>query len=76
MAFVFFVLIFFIVASVVLQSPRLIGFCIKGFLIGISFLTPFWPIVLILYYLKFKTTNSQAATRQSQLDQLNRTNKY
>lgn len=75
MLYFFLFVVVIIVFFNVIQSAEAIGFLLKVFLIALSFLTPFWPMVLIGYYLKFRLQNNQASARQHELNQLNRTKK-
>lgn len=70
--------ILFVILTVVLinlfQSPAFLNFLLIFFLVSISFLTPFWPIVLIGFYLKHqfsKDTHTEAYKRKKEMDEWN-----
>lgn len=43
-----------IILAYIMRNPGFLGFVLKSFLFIISFLTPFWPIVLVAFYLQLR----------------------
>lgn len=54
MSFIFLAIIVLSAFAWVAKNSRLMDVLITGLLLGLSFLTPFWPVVIIGMYLKYK----------------------
>lgn len=63
MSILFFIIVFF-VSAIILQNPTFLGFFLKIFIFLLCFLTPFWPFVLIGYYLLHRLKSSSVPTHR------------